>query len=262
MYVYIIVTIIVSLSAFACYALISQAIENQHIQKQRILMMLKTKHRNLLHMNTGFPKYFLTSDLATFIYKALIDTCGQLSSIEPSNQRYQQEIDSCLSQIREISVAASMQKVRIDSPHQLKEIRQHLQELQAYLLQQAELRTINKKQYSAYQYQVKHLGLQLDVDTYTYHAEDAQHMGKQRLAIHYLTLAKKLLLAEKASPAYGAQINKIESLITLLEAQALAADENPEAQTEEPNSESNEGPSASPKKEKETESWKKKQVYD
>jgi hypothetical protein len=262
MYVYIVVAIIVSLSAFACYALIARAIENQHIQKQRMLMMLRTKYRNLLHMHNGFPKHFLTTHLASLIYKGLIDTCDHLSKVEPNNQRYPLEMASLISQLEELSVATSVQKIRVDSPHQMKEIHQHLQALQGYLQQQAELKLINKRQHSGYQDQIKNLSLQLSADTYTYHAEDAQQAGKLRLAIHYLTLAKKLLFPERANPAFTTQLHKIEALLTHLEEKALAYDDAAAAQNSEALADSNEENHSPHKKEKEAESWKKKQVYD
>jgi hypothetical protein len=262
MYAYIAAIIIVSLSAYACYALINQTIEKRQIHKHRVIMMLKTKYRNLQHMTNGFPKFFLTNDLAKYLYAALIDTGTRLSTIEPNNQRYSLEIDLYTGLHNEISTANAAQKVRVDSPHQMKEVHKHLQELQGYMLKQAELNLINKKLHSAYQEQIKHLDLQLSVDTYRFHADAAQQTGKLRLAIHYLTLAKKLLFPERASPAHKAQILAIESLIAQLETRALTEDNAAEEQNTAHPGEHGDAQSSSPKKEKETESWKKKQVYD
>jgi hypothetical protein len=51
-------------------------------------MTLKTKQRNLIHLINGFPANFLTNDLVSLIYRSLIDTCEQLSKVEPKEQRH------------------------------------------------------------------------------------------------------------------------------------------------------------------------------
>jgi hypothetical protein len=262
MYVYAIVIIISLLSIFACYALISQTIEKQRLKKHRILMAVKTKHRNLVHMNKGFPQHFLTKDLATLIYSGLVDVCGQLSKIEPTNNRHKLEMASYASQLKEISSVTNPPRVILDNPKLMRDIHQHLQELQRYVLQQAELSVINSRTHSAYQQQIKTINLQLSVDTYSYHAQEAIKTEKLRLAIHYFTLAKKLLDGEKANPQFNAQLSKIESILALLEEKALA-NEGAEAVAATDNQtleDSNKKGNAEDKKE--VESWKKKQVYD
>lgn len=255
------VAIVVLLSALACYAFISQSIEKKRVQKQRILMTLKTKQRNLVHLINGFPPNFLTAELLSLIYRALIDTCEQLSKIEPKDQRHLDDITLYTNQLGTLPKNNVTQRARVDNPQAMKEIRQHLGELQHFLTQQEALKVINKVQLGAYMDQVKRLSLQMAVDAYLYHAKQAQQAGKLRLAIHYFTLAKKLLIAENTTRGYDKQIAQLEEITRKLEEKAQLTGEAPtpvaNTATEDP---------AAKEWEKFTppggDAWKKKQVYD
>lgn len=214
------VATIVLLSALACYAFISQAIEKKRVQRQRILTTLKTKHRNLVYLINGFPPNFLTSDLLSLMYRALIDTCEQLSKIEPKDQQHLDDILLYTNQLDTLPTNNVTQRVRVDNPQIMKEIRQHLHELQHLLAQQEALKVINKVQFGAYIDQVKRLNLQMTVDAYLYHAKQAQQAAKLRLAIHYFTLAKKLLIAENTTRAYDKQIAQLDEITYKLEEKA------------------------------------------
>jgi len=255
-----IVVIIVLLSALACYAFISQSIEKKRVQKQRILMTLKTKHRNLAHLINGFPPNFLTADLLSLIYRALIDTSEQLSKIEPKEQRHLDDITLFTNQLNSLPKNNVAQRPRIDNPQQMKDIRQHLQELQHFLVQQETLKVINKIQFGAYTDQAKRLSLQMSVDAYLYHGKQAQQNGKLRLAIHFFTLAKKLLTAENATRAYDKQIAQLDGVIGKLEEKAQATGEitDPAQNSAASTPASKEWENFSPP----DEDWKKKPIYD
>jgi len=255
------VAIVVLLSALACYAFISQSIEKKRVQRQRILMTLKTKQRNLVYLINGFPPNFLTSDLLSLIYRALIDTCEQLSKVEPKEQRHLDDITLYTNQLDTVPKTNSVQRVRVDNPQAMKEIRQHLQELQHFLVQQEASKIINKVQLGAYMDQVKRLSLQMAVDAYLYHAKQAQQVGKLRLAIHYFTLAKKLLIAENTTRGYDKQIAQLEDITNKLEEKAQLTGEAHAASANATleNPASKEWEQFTPPDDS---GWKKKQVYD
>jgi hypothetical protein len=258
--IFIVVIIVTLLFALAAYAFISQSIEKKRVQKQRILATLKTKQRNFVHLINGFPPNFLTTDLLSLIFRALIDTCEQLSKIEPKEQRHQDDITLYTNQLDALPKNAIAQRARVDSPQVMKDIRQHLQELQHFLVQQESIKAINKVQFGAYIDQIKRLALQMSVDAYLFHAKQAQQAGKLRLAIHYFGLAKKLLTAENASRAYDKQIAQLDAIIIKLEEKAQIHSE-PEAAVQNPAT----GESAAKEWDNFTvpeDSWKKKQIYD
>ena len=259
MSIYIVVSIIVLLIALAGYAFISQSIEKKRVQRQRILMALKTKHRNFVHLISGFPPNFLTSELLSLIYRALIDTCEQLSKVEPKEQRHLDDITLYTNQLDALPKNSPAQRPRIENPQAMKEIRQHLHELQNFLIQQEAAKLINKVQFGAYIDQIKRLSLQMSVDAHLYHAKQAQQASKLRLAIHYFSLAKKMLTTENASRTYDKQIAQLESIISKLEEKAQISGEQAEA------NETSAQPEATKDWEKftpPTDNWKKKQVYD
>lgn len=259
MSIYIVAAIIALLCLATCYAFISQAIEKKRIQKQRILMALKTKHRNFVHLLSGFPQHFLTNDLLSLLYRALIATCEQLAKMEPRHPRHQDEIILFNNQLNALTKNSSPSKTRIENPEQMKNIRQHLQELQNFVIQQETLKAIDSGQSASFQNQIKNLALQMSVEAYTFHAKQAQQSGKTRLAIHYFSLAQKLLTAENATHAFDKQITQLDALIGALEEKDIANDEAPLAQEASAgNSSSKEWDSV---KTNEAD-WKKKQVYD
>lgn len=252
--------IVVLLSALACYAFISQSIEKKRVQKQRILMTLKTKQRNLVHLINGFPPNFLTGELLSLIYRALIDACEQLSKIEPKEQRHLDDITLYTNQLDTLPKNNTTQRARVDNPQAMKEIRQHLQELQHFLAQQEALKAINKVQLGAYTDQVKRLSLQMAVDAYLYHAKLAQQAGKLRLAIHYFTLAKKLLIAENTTRSYDKQIAQLEDITNKLEEKAqLTGEVAAPVNTTSSDPTSKEWENFTPP---DSDAWKKKQIYD
>lgn len=261
MSIYIVASIIILLSALACYAFISQAIEKRRIQKQRILMTLKTKHRNFVHMVIGIPHNFLPIDLLHLIYRALIHTCEQLVRIEPNNIHYQNDISLYSSKLSTPNKHNLAKSVLLEDAQQMKDVRQHLQELQRFVLQQERLKTINKLQASSYSDQIKGVGLQMTVDTYVYQAKQAQQQEKNRLAIHYLTLAKKLLTAENTTHTFDKQITQITTALIKLEETTIASDESKSAK-EVPNDQASKEWDSCNKKEQQSADWKKKQIYD
>jgi len=257
MSIYIVVSILALIIALASYIFISQSIEKKRVQRQRVHMALQTKRRNFMHMINGFPPGFLTSDLLSLIYRALIDSCEQLRVLAPKDQQYQDDVTLFTNQMAALPKNAAAQRVRLDNPQQMKDVRQNLQELQRFVIQQESLKVINKVQADSYIDQIKRVNLQMGVDSYIYLAKQAQQIGKLKLALHYFGLAKKLLAGENASRAYDKQIGQLDVLISKLEEQAQIHKE-PEAAEHDPATAEKEWENfAAPE-----DSWKKKQIYD
>jgi len=258
MSIFIVAIIFALLLALAGYAFITQSIEKKRIQKQRILTTLKTKQRNFVHLINGFPPNFLGSDLLALIYRALIDVCEQLNKIEPKDPRHQDDVTLYTNQLDALPKNSQAQRVRVEAPQAMKEIRQHLQELQNFLVQQEATKVINKVQFVAYVDQIKRLILQMSVDAYLYQGKQAQQVGKLRLAIHFFTLAKKLLAAENASRAYDKQIAQLDGILIKLEEKVQLS-----ATTESANSaEASSATKETIGEHRPEDSWKKKQMYD
>lgn len=267
MSIYIVSSIILLLVLLAAYALISQAIERRRVHQKRLLTALKVRQRNFRHMLTGFPPHFLSSDLTAVVYRALIDTCEQLNKLEPHDATHAADLQLLTDQLNAIKQTANTQRVRLENPEQIKEIRQHLQELYRFVAQQEALKALTKVQAAAFTDQIKRLALQSSVDGHIAQAKKAQQLGKPRLAVHYYGLARKLLLPENANHAYDKQIAQLSALIDKLEQKATqqtTADVNSEEKMsaeEDPNK----APTSLNKewdKFGDEDEWKKKQLYD
>lgn len=264
MSIYIVSFIILLLVLLAAYALISQIIERKRVQQHRLLTALKVRQRNFRHMLTGFPPHFLSNDLLTLVYRALIDTCEQLSKLEPGDPTHTADLQLHTNQLNAVKQHEGAQRVKLENPEQIKEIRQHLQELYRFVTQQASLNAITHVQASAFIDQIKRLALQSSVDGYIGLAKKAQHIGKIRLAIHYYGLARKLLIPENTSHAYDKQIAQLSSLISRLEEKAQNTNGSQEDSHEFLDEDTTKAPAPLNKEwEKfDNEDWKKKQLYD
>ena len=261
---YIVATIIVVFSALACYAFVSQYIEKRRVQNQRIVMTLKTKHRNLVFMLGGIPENLLSNDLISMVYRSLLDTCEKLKNIEPNNPKYQEEISTINTQLSNLAKTNTAPKVRIDNPAQMIEIRQHLQEFLHFINQQAILKAISKSQAVAFQDQITKTAFQMTIDEYVYHAKEAQKNGKLRLAIHYFTLARKQLGSQNANNTYGKQISQLDAIINKLEALDTGKKDTEHKKEDAPQESKHTEPKSKEWEafNKKPEEWQKKQVYD
>lgn len=223
-------------------------------------MALKTKQRNLIHMLGGFPAGFLSPELMGVVYRALIDTVEQLAKIEPNDGRHRDDITLYSNQLAALPKQNSAApRPRLDNPQQMKDVKNHLKDLETFITQQEQAKAISKVQSDSFIDQLKRLSLQMGVDAYLYHAKVAQQAGKWRLAIHYFGLAKKMLVSENASRAFDKQITQISSVIVKLEEKAQITPESEQIKSNDP--------SAQTAKEWEKfgtpdDAWKKKNIYD
>jgi len=242
------------------YAFISHTLKQRRIQRQRLISALKVRERNFKYMVTGFPPSFLPYDLAALVYRALIDTCDELTRLSPDNAVYKTDTGLYRTELNSLQKTEAT-RVRLENPAQIKEVRQHLQELHRFILAQEASRQLNPVQASVLNDQIKRLSLQTAIDGYMLQARQAQQVGKHRLAIHHLLLAKKALEAENTGHQYDKQIGKIATAIQGLEQKA-----SPHSSVDDESiSESAEGTPVISKEWEQfetDETWKKKQIYD
>jgi hypothetical protein len=260
MSIYIISGILALLILLVGYAVISTTLEKRRVQRQRLLTALKLRERNFKYMITGLPPHFLSNDLSALVYQALIDTCEQLTKLDPKDPLHQADANAFTAQLGAIKQSPDKQRVRLENPAQVKEVRQHLQELLRFVAHQEARKLINPLQAATYSDQIKRLSLQISVDAYVTQGKQAQQVGKLRLAIHFFTLARKLLTSENASHSYDKQIAQLQGAIAKLEetttAEGLTAEGTSQDEKQEGSGMSKEWDQFG------DDEWKKKQVYD
>lgn len=262
MSIYVVAGVLILLISLAGYTFLSHSIEKRRIQRQRLITALRARRNSFRDLATGFPAGFLSNDLTTLLYRSLINACEQLSRLEPKDPTHLEQLNLYTGLLAAQKENASQQRIRLENPEQIKEARNLLQELYKFVVQQNTLKLINPVQTEAYTDQIKRLVLQMTVDGHFFNARQAQQIGKTRLAIHYYTLARKLLLSENNSHGFDKQIAQLDNVITTLEEKITPTDEAPPEHTEKHTE-----PSSLASKEweqfsQDSEQWKKKQVYD
>lgn len=239
------------------YTFVSQSLEKRRKRRNRLLLALKHRKRNFKFMATGFPRGFLTKELTLIIYRALLDACEHLSRLEPKEASHMEDYTQFSAELEQIKQQEQAQRARLENPEQMGDIKQLLEELYRFITHQGERGNLSEAQTQVYQDQIKRLVLQASVDAHAANARLAQGAGKPRLALHYYTLAKKLLLRENGGQGYQKQLTQLQDIIGKLKEQLA---QQPDAPLEG-------GPAPEEKKEweefsKKEEGWKKKQLYD
>ncbi|MEY4588922.1 MAG: hypothetical protein RL497_998 [Pseudomonadota bacterium] len=255
--VFVISAIVIILAILACYAFVSQTLALRKQHRERMMTVLLAKVRNFKHMLSGFPTGFLPKDLTVLVLRSLIDLYEQLVDIAPDTTQYKQDLQSASQQLNETQRANQpVTPATIENPQQIKDAKTCLDELHKFVFQLESKGAVNRSQADAHRNLIKQLLLQLTVDAYLLSGKQARQANKTRLAIHYFSLAHKLLSKESKG---GTQDKKISSL-----AQIITELEN-KLQIDEPGTvikPGTEAPEAEWDKVKPEESWKKKQVYD
>src|SRR5690606_2512640 len=227
MSIYIVFGIIALIIVLAGYAFISYTLEKRRVRRQRLLGALRLRERNFKEMLAGLPPHFLPAELNILVHRALIETCEQLARLEPKNPAHQADATQYAAQLGGIKVGAERQRVRLENPAQIKELRQHLEELFHFVSQQEQRTLITPLQAAGYQDQIKRLALQANVDAYVAQARLSQQQGKWRLAIHFLTLAQKALKTENANHSYDKQIAQLQAAAAKLQEKLTTQPETP-----------------------------------
>jgi septal ring factor EnvC (AmiA/AmiB activator) len=256
--VYIISSIVILLAILACYAFVSQTLALRKQHRDKLQTVLTAKVRNFKHMLSGFPAGFLPKDLTVLVLRSLIDMYEQLVDIDPDNNQFKQDLQSVSQQLNEVQRQTKpVAPAAIDNPQQLKDAKTCLDELHKFVFQLEGKGALNRTQADNYRNLIKQLVLQVTVDAYLFSGRHARQASKTRLAIHYYTLAHKLLSKENKG---GAQDKKLAAINQVLnELQEKLKEEVPHASAPVKPAEDTEGDW---NKLKPDDSWKKKQVYD
>jgi hypothetical protein len=262
---YVIATIFLLLILLAGYLFLSHSIEKRRAQRQRLITALRARRNSFRDLATGFPTGFLSTELAALLYRALVDCCEQLSRLEPQDPTHTEQINLYANLLATQKDNTQHVRVRLDNPQQIKEAHVLLQELHKFVMQQSALQLINQVQTEAYIDQINRLLLQMSVDGHVFNARQSQQIGKVRLAVHYYTLARKVLAAENAGHGFDKQIAQLDSVIAKLQEKAEAASEDTEATAAtQSKPATTDGSSNKEWKrfDEENDKWKKKQIYD
>ncbi|HTF95503.1 MAG TPA: hypothetical protein VL995_05165 [Cellvibrio sp.] len=262
---YLIPTIFLALILVAGYLFLTHSIEKRRIQRQRLITALRARRNSFRDLASGFPAGFLSNDLTTLLYRALIDCCEQLSRLEPKDHTHTEQLTLYTNHLSSMKENPQQNRVRLDNPQQIKEAHGLLQELYKFVMQQASLKQINQVQTDAYTDQINRLLLQMSVDGHIFNARQAQQVGKIKLAIHFYNLGRKALAGENGSHAYDKQIAQLDNVIAKLQEKENASSNEPSADETQPASaKPSDADSSKEWKQfdEENAKWKKKQIYD
>ena len=257
----IITSIIVLLAGLVCYAFISQTMSQKRQQRERLLMALKSRVRNFKFMLNGFPTGFLPKELTLLVQRSLLQLLEQLVKLEPGNGTHKEDLQVITQQIAEAQRQPPQrhQPVTVDNPQKTREIKTSLEELYKFIFHLEGKKNLTKAQADVHRGMIRHLVLQLAVDTYAAHGRIAREKGKLRLAIHYFDLAQKLMTKERTAGNFDARIAQMRASIHDLE-DRLHNETNEAAEVAK-----DEGDQTTVNSEWDKftqENWKKKQIYD
>ena len=252
--IYTVATIIALLGAFICYVFITQSLEKKRKQKQRLTQALNQRAKVFRYILSGFPPNFLTRELTLLVQRCLTDVLQQLARLNPSDKSHAEELTMVASQMQATQQRDDQQKrPTLQSPEQVKDVKSHLQELFKFLMNLQRKGTIKKVEADDFGQQIKQLVLQISVDSYILQAKQAKQADKPKLAIHYFSLAQKLIEKDETGQ-YAKQSAKLSQIIQSLEQEV--GEPTKQVETED---------NAQDKEWEEMEkpdSWKKKNIYD
>ena len=262
----IITIILVLLAMLVAFAFISQSVERRRKQQQRITAALRQRAKDFRFMASGFPQGFLPKELSILVLRCLLDVTEQLSKLQPNEESYIGELEACRKQLDDIKrQPAKKERVKLENPQQVKEVKALLQGLNTFIAQQAARGRITDAEHKGYEKHIKRLVVQITVDSYIVTAKQSLSGKKERLALHYYTLARKLLFKEGLQIEYQALVGQLNEKISELE--SLVAESEPEYEIDQRAQEFREQASSEwdefEQEQKEAEdTWKKKTIYD
>ncbi|BFM12038.1 hypothetical protein R50072_21910 [Simiduia litorea] len=252
--IYTVATVIALIGVFICYVFITQSLEKKRKQKQRLSQALTQRAKVFRYILSGFPPNFLTRELTLLVQRCLTDVLQQLARLNPNDKSHIEELALVASQMQATQQRSDQHKrPTLQSPQQVKDVKTHLQELFKFLAHLQRKGTIKKVEADDFGQQIKQLVLQISIDSYVLQAKQARQAEKPKLAIHYFTLAQKLIDKDE-SGQYAKQSAKLSQIIQTLEADAgepVTAAESDDG-TQDKEWQEMEKP----------DSWKKKNIYD
>lgn len=233
------------------YLMFTNAQQKRREQQQRLLTALKARRNLFKELLTRFPSGFLPKEIATLLHRSVRDTAEQLTQLEPRNSDHQEDVVSASTQLTQLLKSNQQPRVRLTNTEQIQEARKLLQELFRFITLQEQTHHLSPQDAHLYKDLIKRLALQITVDGHVLNAKAGLSAGKPRLAIHFYSLALKLLTSENAGKIFDKQILQLTQHIAKLEAGLGNRTPTPD------------DPSADWEKfEKESTEWKKKNLYD
>jgi hypothetical protein len=195
--VYIIVGLILFTCAIICFIFIKQSIAKRKRERKRLLSALEKRSKELLQMLNTFPPHFLPKEISVFLYRCIIDVFEQLSKLEPRRTEFLEQF-MLYSATLETTIRqhVNTHKVHLQSTTQINEIRQYLNYLGRFMQKLVQRGNLSNKQYAVYKVILKNLVTKLMIDNYMLSAKKSLDIEKNKLAVHYLTLAKDIIIKE------------------------------------------------------------------
>ena len=253
--IYIVAGIIAIVGAIICYLFITQTLEKKRKQRERLVRALYQRAKVFRYILSGFPPNFLTKELTLLVQRCLNDVLQQLAQLEPQNKGHVEEIASVAGLMQATQQRpANGKRPTLQSQAQIKDVKSHLQELYKFTFSLHRRGTIKKVEADNYGEQIKHLVLQISIDAYILQAKAARQAEKPKLALHYFSLAQKLIEKDdsgKFAPLFAKLSKIIADLEASVEPDAIGKPAPEDADQEKA------------WQDMETQdSWKKKNIYD
>lgn len=253
--VYIAAGIIIVLIMVLCYAFMVQTVAKKREQQLRMIQVLEQRIKNFCILTKAFPPGFLSKELELLIYQQLIDATNQLIELAPKEKKYSEELEVYTREQSELQRKPPQHKrVKLSSPKQAKEVKVYLNELNKFIHRLNQRNKLSNNEFNTYTAQIKQLVLHIAVDNYVSHARAAETANKPRMALHYFTLAKNLMLKESTDKNQKFQLDQINNQIERLE-ELTAVPDIPEEDSTAQGGDWDQFKS-------EDDGWKKKAIYD
>ena len=260
--VYIIIGFILLSCATIGFISIKQSIAKRKRERARLLNALKKRSKELLQMLNAFPPNFLPKEISVFLYRCIVDVFERLSKLEPAQPEFLEQFMLYTATMETtIRQPINTHKAHLQSTTQINEIRQYLNYLGRFMQRWVQRGNLSNKQYATYQLILNNLVTKLMIDNYMLSATKSLDIGNNKLAVHYLTLAKDIIIKEglantqKDSIAHiNAELMRLHELLRIEDeaASKVQVSIDTQAKTEDDDwnaFESDDG-------------WKKKDVYD
>lgn len=256
--IYIICVVIIIASLGICFLFIKQNAEKRRKERKRLLKALEKRADELMEMLEGFPPMFLPSEINSLIYRCLVDTYERMMEIEKSQLYTEQYTTYSSALAKSLAQKTPSEHVKLRDSAQVAEVKRYLKFLMRLMQQLHNKKSIDNEHYSHCKHIITQLNHQMTVDSYTTAAAQAAQIDKPKLALHYHSLAEKILLQQSVLVKQKDQLVFHQQAIAQLEQQETTIEEAPE------NSEPNTEPNAEEWNDFDSgdDYWKKKNVYD
>jgi hypothetical protein len=195
--VYIITGFILLSCATIGFISIKQSIAKRKRERARLLNALKKRSKELLQMLNAFPPDFLPKEISAFLYRCIVDVFEQLSKLEPKQPEFLKQLMLYTAKMETtIRQPINTHKAHLQSTTQINEIRQYLNYLSRFMQSRVKRGSLSNQQYATYKLILKNLVTKLMIDNYILSATKSLNIGDNKLAVHYLTLAKDIIIKE------------------------------------------------------------------